>query len=152
MSMIYFCTYIIYIIYIFPIGYCLLAIKDQIYDRVRIGGMFVTYLASLAICAGFGAAMRFKTHFRILRFRRVCFTCVTLLAEMCVYIYMYTQMFNILHPIWKYTHKGSPPPHPMPSPAPLRTAPALGGLGWGGIPYGYFPISDIGYWILDICI
>jgi hypothetical protein len=37
---------------------------------------------------------------------------------------------NILYPIWKYTHKGFPPPHP---PHPMLGPPAEGpGGAWGG--------------------
>ena len=39
-----------------------------------------------------------------------------------------------------------------PPPAPLRTAPAWGCVGWGGIPYGYISILDIGYWISILSI
>ena len=37
---------------------------------------------------------------------------------------------NILYPIWKYTHKGFPPTHPMPGPP--QTGPR-GGMGRGGV-------------------
>ena len=52
--------------------------------------------------------------------------------------------------MWKYTHKGFPPPHPTPCwgrPQRGRGGGAWGGVGWGGIPYGYISILDIGYWI-----
>ena len=47
--------------------------------------------------------------------------------------------------------RDSPPPHP-PTPCPPRPLcgrPQHGvvGGGWGGIPYGYISILDIGYWI-----
>ena len=35
---------------------------------------------------------------------------------------------NILYPIWKYTHKGFPPPHPCRG----RPQRGPGGMGWGG--------------------
>ena len=67
--------------------------------------------------------------------------------DMTKYIYI----FNILYPIWKYTHKGFPPTPPHPTPCWGRPQRGRGGMGWGGgwggIPYGYISILDIGYWI-----
>ena len=43
-------------------------------------------------------------------------------------------------------------PH-APPPVPLRTARACAGAGWGGIPYGYTCLLDVGYWIsLSLCL
>ena len=50
----------------------------------------------------------------------------------------------------KYTHKGFPPPQPtLCWGRPQRGRGGAWG-GAGGIPYGYFSILDIGYWI-SIC-
>ena len=63
---------------------------------------------------------------------------------------------NILYPIWKYTHKGFPPTPSHPTPCWGRPQRGRGGhgvgVGWGGIPYGYISILDIGYWISILSI
>ena len=79
------------------------------------------------------------------------FRCLLLDLDMTKYI------SNILYPIWKYTHKGFPPPtppHPMLGPSAEGPGGAWGGGGggWGGIPYGYISILDIGYWISILSI
>ena len=61
---------------------------------------------------------------------------------------------KIICPIWKYTHTGFPPPHPTPCwgrPQRDRGGHEVG-AGWGGIPYGYISISDLGYWICVLSI
>ena len=66
-----------------------------------------------------------------------------------IYIYIYHHISNSLYPIWKYTHKGFRPPHPMPhTPRPRLRRPRHGVGVVGGNPlWVYF---HIGYRILDI--
>ena len=68
-------------------------------------------------------------------------------------IYIYICMSNILHPMWKYTHKGFPPTPPHPGAARRGVGGEGHGAGWvgEGLPCGYISILDIGYWI-SICI
>ena len=43
----------------------------------------------------------------------------------------------------------TPPTPPHAPPGPSADGPSMGwwGGGWGGIPYGYISILDIGYWV-----
>ena len=54
---------------------------------------------------------------------------------------------NILYPIWKYTHKGFPPPPPHhPMLGPPAEGPG-GGMGWGGWGWGESLMGIFPYWI-----
>ena len=62
-----------------------------------------------------------------------------------IYIYTYYMCIYVNNYTISYIHyrsiRDSPPtpPHAPPPPAPLRTAPAWGGVGWGESLMGIFP-------------
>ena len=67
-----------------------------------------------------------------------------------MYIYIYIYKYPISYIQYGNIHiRDSPPPHPTPCwGRPQRgRGGSMGWGGWGGIPYGYISILDIGYWI-----
>ena len=72
---------------------------------------------------------------------------------MYIYVILLTKYIsNLLCPIWKYTHKGFPPPHPTPPhpmPGPSTEGPGVDGA-WGWVGWGESLMVIFPYWILDI--
>ena len=60
------------------------------------------------------------------------FFCLFLSLSLYIHIYIYKHQIYTFHPTWTDNHKAFPPTPPHAPPAPLRTAPAWGGVGWGG--------------------